>query len=139
MSGKTTFYGWVERTPSNVMISISGGFPTRDAETGRVHNPPTKLAKFSAGMCSTDDPETIGKLRELMAKGDSITEDPEIYFSHVRGPKKPQELKGQIAAATEDIAANEEEIKRLTEQVNKASAAPRKAVRAKQRARKTRR
>ena len=106
-----------------------------------MHSPPTKLAKFSAGMCSTDDPETIAKLRELMAKGDSITEDREVYLSHLQGPRsqlieKTGELKSQIAVQAEEIAAKDEEIKRLTAQVHRKSAEPRKATRARQRARK---
>jgi hypothetical protein len=134
MSSKITFYGWTEHVPSNLTFAVSGGFPKKDAETGRMHNPPLKLAKFSAGVCSTDDAETIAKLRELMAKGDSITEDREVYLSHLHGPKKPTDRETQ--ELNDQIAANDEEIKRLTAQVHRKSASPRKALRVNQLARK---
>lgn len=86
-----TFYAWIEVYPSSMTIRISGGTRAKDANTGAILAMEHKEAKFNMGLLRTDDPEVIAEIRRLIEKGETITEDKEVYLAHVEPPKRREE------------------------------------------------
>lgn len=105
-----TFYAWIENSPSSVTIRISGGTRAKDANTGAILAMGHKEAKFNMGIYRTDDPETIRELRKLMEKGETITEDKEVYLAHVEPPKRREERLAKKNQALQSTVAEQDKI-----------------------------
>jgi|SRR5690242_6733240 len=108
-----TFYAWMEHIPSSVRIRISGGEQVKDAN-GRILPLGQKEAHFLKGKFTTDDPETIATLRGFIRKGDTMTEDPEVFMQHTENPERRARRMHQKAEAFDaENAALKKENERL--------------------------
>lgn len=109
------FYAWIERQPSSLTVRISGGQIRHSGgkeEDAMTQLNPLKEVRFNKGLLVTSDEETILTLRRMIKNGETITEDHEVYLSHVLSDKEKTERatkQAKIAVADSDKLREENE------------------------------
>ena len=108
-----TFYAWIENAPSSVTFRVSGGQRQKDTN-GMILALDHHQEQFIMGIFKTRDPETIRQLRKFIANGDTITEDYEVYLSHIQKPEDQSKRKAaQAANLQKEVESKDAEINRL--------------------------
>lgn len=130
-----TFYSWIDSyphaLPSSITIRVSGGQRQKDPTTGAILAMDHKEVHFNMGILHTDDEETIRVIRGLIKKGDTITEDREVYLQKVMKPEDQarravrlnSELNAKNAELDAEVKRQQEEIEKLRAKLAKKGAA----------------
>lgn len=116
------FYAWIDggvnMRPSETTHHISGGQRYRDSD-GRVAPMNYVEIKFNRGLYQTDDPDIISELRKMILKGETMTEDVEVYTSMVEpAERRALRLAARASVLTTELEQKENEIKRLQALLN---------------------
>lgn len=84
------FYSWIEKEPSSLTIHIEGGGMVH-ADGKVIIKDPLHDVRFNKGLLVTSHPKVIEVLRRMISQGENITEDHEVYLSHVLSDKAQAE------------------------------------------------
>jgi hypothetical protein len=88
---EVVFYSWIDggnqSQPSSITIRIGGGERIKDPDSGRIVVMGYHEVRFNMGILRTGDAEAIRVIRGMIKKGETITEDKEIYLAKVEKPE----------------------------------------------------
>lgn len=132
---EAVFYAWIEKQPSSLTVRIDGGemSHTGAGENDKMSIKTTlKEVRFNKGILRTSDEQTIKVLRKLMKQGETITEDHEVYLSHILSDKEKADRSVKKAEAagvanTKLVEENERLKKQLAQRGGKLGKADAKA------------
>lgn len=112
---EVVFYAWTDAgtqsMPSSLTMRIGGGERVKDAESGRIMTLAYQEVRFNMGILRSSDPNVIREIRKAIKKGDTITEDKEVFLAKVEKPElRAQRLERVRAADKETLKKQEREI-----------------------------
>jgi len=107
-----TFYSWIDSypqaVPSSLLFHVSGGQRRQDPNTGAIMPLDHKEVRFNMGILRTDDPEAIAELRKVIKKGETMTEDREVYLAKIMKPEDTAKRAVKLLASEREGSAEKD-------------------------------